>query len=95
MAAGSRRKAAGLLPFLLLVVTAALVGGMLVAWRRLDASMQRHHQSPQSGPGLQYETQAIHDREEEVTPAATAVAVAATEPYKTLVIYVYHERCVV
>lgn len=75
MAGGKWRP--GLLP-LLMVLVGALTSGMLVAWRRLDATGPRN-------PRL-YEPQVFYDRNR-------GSSLASGAPYKTLVIYVYHERC--
>ena len=85
MAVAGAKRRLGLFPLLLLLAGTMVSGMLLVAWRRLDDTVPP---PPEKRPGL-YQPQAYHDSESSV---GGGVAGVAAEPYKTLVIYVYHER---
>lgn len=87
--AGGKRRIG--LPFLLLCAGALVSCMLLVAWRRLD-DRAAQEPGPHMRPGL-YEPQVFYDREGGGGLSSSVAADAVGPPRKTLVIYVYHERC--
>lgn len=86
-APGVKRLLQNFLPYIIIVM-GALMGGLLVAWRGLDRSVARPPR-----PRL-YQPLAFHDRDSSSSSrSGSSLVDPAAAPSKTLVIYVYHERC--